>query len=105
MISLHDVHTPAAGTPVSEWQRRVNNCCDGRVVHALNNLLAGLVAIRYEAECEGWTSTRLAHDRACEAHLRSTLLHRRRERPGFSDYTDAPRPLRPFAPAPARRFA
>lgn len=94
MIPLLDTNTPTTGTPVSEWQRQIENCCDGRVVHALNNLLAGLVAIRYEADCDGWTPTLLARDLACETHLRTTMRHRRRQCLSFCDF-----------PAPARRVA
>ncbi len=97
MIPLLDANTPPTGTPVSEWQRQVGNCCDGRVVHQLNNLLAGLVAIRYEAECNGWTPTLLASDRACETYLRSTMRHLRRECLSFCNVTKTLRPLHRYS--------
>lgn len=90
MIPLLDTNTPIAGTPVSEWQRQVGNCCDGRVVHALNNQLAALVAIRYEADGDGWTPALLARDRVCEANLRATIRHRQRQGLPFCDLPPPP---------------
>jgi hypothetical protein len=73
-----DANTPDFGTPISEWMRLVDINADGQTVHEVHNVLARLVANRYEAGLRGWNPIRLLNDIHCERRLRLIIRGKRR---------------------------
>ena len=84
---LLDENTPLRGTPISEWLRRTDNEADGSCIHEVRNVLAGLVSIRYDAMCSGWTEQLVASDEQCERQLRLIMGNLRRQRLFFCNVT------------------